>query len=169
MEVDIVTGSKGDSATREKAYALFATEDNLSRIARELGVPDSTVRGWKKKYDEECKADPVKAEARDEKKREFVHNCWGIINDALIVAARRVKRAAEDEEGIDALIEEAREATDVCELDPIRAGTIVKKVESLKCEDIVKLTTVIGTLYDKQALASGDNTANVGVTPFEGL
>ena len=164
-----MTGSKGDAEIREKVYARFATEPNVGAIAREFDLPYSTVRGWRIKYDEECKRDPVKAEARNEKKREFVNNCWGIINDALIVAARRVKRAAEDEDGIDALIEEAREATDVCELDPIRAGTIVKKVESLKCEDIVKLTTVIGTLYDKQALANGDNTANVGVTPFEGL
>ena len=164
-----MTGSKGDSATREKAYALFATEDNLSRIARELGVPDSTVRGWKKKYDEECKKDPVKAEARDEKKRAFVNDCWDIINDAIKVASRRINRAATEEAAIDALIDEVSDATVEIEMDQKRAYEIVKKVESLKCEDIVKLTTVIGTLYDKQALASGDNTANVGVTPFEGL
>lgn len=164
-----LTGSKADSATREQAYALFSQEDNISKIARDLGVPDSTVRGWKKKYDEECKRDPVKAKARDDKKREFVSNCWDIINDALVVASRRINRAATEEAAIDALIDEVTDATVDTDMDQKRAYEIVRKVESLKCEDIVKLTTVIGTLYDKQALANGDNTANVGVTPFEGL
>ena len=164
-----MTGSKGDSATREKAYALFATEDNLSRIARELGVPDSTVRGWKKKYDEECAKDPVKAEARDEKKREFVSNCWGIMNDTVTVLARRIKRAMNEEDEIDRLIDEVTDEAVEKDLDWKKTQSIIGKVESLKCEDIVKLTTVLGTLYDKQALASGDSTVNANVTPFEEL
>jgi transposase-like protein len=164
-----LTGSKADAVTREKAYALFATEDNVSRIARELGVPDSTVRGWKKKYDEECAKDPVKAKARDDQKSAFVQDCWGIINNSIKVAARRIERAANEEERIDALIDAVCDASAEADLDPKRESDILRKVESLKCEDLVKLTTVIGTLYDKQALASGDNTANVGVTPFEGL
>lgn len=154
---------------KEQARALFATETNLSRISRKLDIPLSTLRGWKKAYDEDCEKDPVLAEARDAKKREFVNNCWAIMNDTVTVLARRIKRAMDEEDEIDQLIDAVTDEATELDLDWKKTQSIICKVESLKCEDIVKLTTVMGTLYDKQALASGDNTANVSVTPFEGL
>ncbi len=164
-----MSGSKADDAIKERAYALFAVKSNISAIARELGVPDSTVRGWKRKYDKECERDPVKAKARDEQKRAFVDDCWAILKDATSVLARRINRALEEEDKIDALVDEVADATVKVEMDPLKASRIISKVEGLKCEDIVKLSTVMGTLYDKQALASGESTENVNVTPFEGL
>lgn len=154
---------------KEQARALFAVETNLSRISRKLDVPLSTLRGWKKAYDEECDKDPIAAEARDAKKREFVSNCWGIMNDTVAVLARRIRRAMNEEDEIDRLIDSVTDEAVEKELDWKKTQSIIGKVESLKCEDIVKLTTVLGTLYDKQALASGDSTVNAHVTPFEEL
>ena len=41
---------------------------------------------------------------------------------------------------------------------------LIKWLQSVKMDDPAKLTTIIGTLYDKAALATGEPTMNLGGT-----
>ena len=46
-------GKKTDEQTLEVARAYLATGETVAAVARRLSVPESTVRGWRKKFERE--------------------------------------------------------------------------------------------------------------------
>lgn len=164
-------GEMYDNETMERAYALFELTDNNSAIGRKLGIPTATVRGWRKKYLERLETDEEFAKVRHLKKERLVRDAWKGVELSMKAMLRRLERAVQEEAEIDLLISVAKEAATEEGLDPLKREALVNRLKALKCEDLGKLGTVFGTLYDKQALASGDATENasVSITPFEGL
>jgi transposase-like protein len=164
-------GKKFNDDVRERAYALFAVENNMREISRRLGVAESTLRGWKKVFDESGDTGDL-AQLRAKKKEQFVKRSWQSIEMAQTLVERRLSRAMHQESAIDELIDLVLEA-DKEELDADERRAILKKLSLLRCDDVGKLTTTIGTLYDKQALASKEETEIVGgeinVRKFEDL
>ena len=123
-------GKKTDFKVRQEALARLAVTDNVSQVARDMKLPDSTVRQFI--IDEEKKDDGFK-KLREQKKKEFVDKAWEIIQTGQDILLRDLKKAKEN--GI-----------------PV---------------DISKISTVIGTIYDKQALANNESTMNLGGETFE--
>ena len=164
-------GQKYDKATKERAIALFETTDNVTAIAKKIKVPVETVRGWKRKYNEKCEKDPEFVKARALKKEQMVRDAWRGIELSVKLILRRLERALEEEQGIDELLNMVDEVCREENMTYLQKEAIKRKIATLKCEDPAKLATVLGTLYDKQALASGDSTVNaeVNVSPFEEL
>lgn len=168
----MASGQKYNDDIKERAYALFDTNNNVEYVSRKLGVPESTLRGWKKKYEEELEKDPVLARKRAKYKADFVRRAWSSINMAQSLLARRLERAIANEDAIDALIELVDEEAIERKMPEKKRRELVGTVAGLKCEDIGKLVTILGTLYDKQALANREETEIVGghvVTRFEDL
>lgn len=62
-------------ADKERTIALYTTTGNLSRVARETGIPISTLRGWLAEQPPER----VK-EAREEAQAEFVKKAWEAVS-----------------------------------------------------------------------------------------
>lgn len=164
-------GEMYDNEVMERAYALFELTDNNSAIARKLGVPTSTVRGWRRKYETLLQTDEEFAKVRTLKKERLVRDAWRGVELSFKSLLRRLERAVREEDEIDSLIELAAQAATEEGISQQERQTLLNRLRALKCEDLGKLVTVIGTLYDKQALASGESTQNstVTVTPFEEL
>lgn len=153
-------GKKYGSAVMEQAYALFDTENNINFISRRLGVPESTLRGWKKAYDERTEQDDDLAKLRAKKKERFARKAWRSIELSMTLLERRLERAVEQEAELDRLLQEAN-GEDAVRSERARKE-ILGKLSVLRCEDMGKLATVLGTLYDKQALIAKEETEIVG-------
>lgn len=129
-------GKKYNDDVKEKAYALLGAGNSYSFVSRKLGIPESTLRGWKgQESNAENEENLVKLRAK--KKEEFATRAWQAINLAQTLLERSLKRAVDENKEI----------------------------------DLGKLVTIIGTLYDKQALANKEATeivdGEIGVRKFE--
>lgn len=149
-------GQKIDIATKEKAIAMLATSNNIAEVARQLNIKESTLHTWKKNMengtDKDCKDFE---ELRNEKKKKFIEDSWKNIELASIILNRRLARACADEVVLDEMLKEALEQTAGSD----RRKEVVRNIASMKLEDINKISTTLGTLYDKQALANGEATS----------
>ena len=149
-------GRKHSEEEKEKALALLATYDSLSEVSRITGIKISTLQTWRNKHEK----DTDFINLRKKKKAEFVQEAWKTIEAAQTLLARRIGRALNNEDAIDELVEEILRQDDLSQEE---RKAIYRKYSAIKVEDISKLTTVIGTLYDKQALANDEPTGRVDV------
>lgn len=159
-------GKKYGEKVREKTIALLMSGMTTSDVARKMNLAYTTVYAWAKALEKE----PNYEELREIKRREFIESAWNCVMSAQNILQRRLERATEEEALLDEMLEsvESDEA-----LDPIERRALIKKLSDIKLEDIGKLATVIGTIYDKQALASNQPTnihgGEVGIKRFEDL
>ncbi|MBQ8371548.1 MAG: hypothetical protein IJX38_01230 [Clostridia bacterium] len=162
-------GQKYGDDVRERAYALLATNGNVRAVAKELGLPYTTVRTWRNTWmrEENDTSDSENdtigasdfgeselAKLRTKKRTEFAANAWSFIEKASRLLGRRLERAVEEEARLDKIL-------DVCadlELTQAQKRELYSKISMLKLESTKELTTIIGTLYDKQALANREAT-----------
>lgn len=185
-------GQKYNDDIKEKAFALLAVNNNVQEVAKQLDLPYNTVKTWEKKFLKEAEEQQkVKAEAennqeaednqdtnlrtenlvelRNKKKKEFVDSSWNIISKAQTLLERRITRALEKEDELDSLVTEI-EQLDYKDLSQEQRKALHKKMAAIKVEDVGKLATMLGTLYDKQALANNEATSKVdGVIRIEDI
>lgn len=174
-------GSKISDEVKERAFALLAVNDNVQAVADELGLPRSTVKTWKKKWEQEEKDAPVDetitlnapltppvdekpkaikfAELRQKKKEQFVDRAWGMLERTQNLLERRIKRAEAHERDIDKLVDEVKKLPG---LNQTERNALFTKLSEIKLESTKSLAVLLGTLYDKQALAAKEPTMNVG-------
>lgn len=189
----VAKGKKADEQTLEVARALLAARVPVAEVSRKLKVPESTVRGWRKRFEaEDAEAREAQnnaqnsgggkellsyytsenfAELRAQKKREMIERAWRIIEKAQAKVERELDRAIEREGQIDEalfLLGTMGENLSVAE-----QKRCFKVLSEMQMSDIGKLSTVMGTMYDKQALAIGEETEILGgsvtVRRFEDL
>lgn len=144
-------GKKYSDETRERALALLAVKNNVSDVAKELKIPEATLRTWRKKAVDE--KDGEFAKARALKKQEFVDKAWSVAGMGLMVLERRMQRALEEEHKIDMLADISLAGD--C-LGRSEKQKIAKNVAAIRCDDIAKIGATIGILCDKQAQLSAD-------------
>lgn len=165
-------GQKYNDDLKEKAFALLAVNNSVSLVAKELGLPRSTVKTWKEIYDKEAEegGEPTIAELRQENKKRFVDDAWRLIDKTKTLLERRLDRALTNEDELDELLGE------ICKLDNKELSNeqrkaLYSKIKTLKLEQTKELAVVLGTLYDKQALANKEATAiidgNITYKKFE--
>lgn len=136
-------GKKYNDDIKEKAFALLVCNNSVADVARKLDLPYSTVQTWLNKYiaqseklarqekDGDHNYEHDLVKLRQQKKEEFIRNAWRTIGKAHTLIEKRIDRAIENPD------------------DP-------------ECEiNVRELSTVLGTLYDKQALACKDATSIV--------
>ena len=99
-----------------------------------------------------------------------MNDAWRLIDKTKTLLERRLDRAIESEDELDKLVDE------ICKLDNKQLTneqrkSLYLKVKSLKLEQAKELAVVLGTLYDKQALANKEATAivegNFAIKKFE--
>lgn len=144
---------------KEKALFLYATNGNITRTAEEIGVSKSTVHRW---INEPENCEEVER-VRTEKRMEFADRASEIIESSLQLLERRIDTALEHENELDALIGEIF-ATPNEEISQDQKNRLVRKINALQVQRLGEITTVIGTMYDKRALARGESTQNIGGT-----
>lgn len=150
-------GQKYNDDIKEKAFAMRATNNSFSSIARELGVPRSTIMTWfANRSDAE---EEQQEELRQQNKDKFVTEAWETIHAGIAILSRRFKRASESEQEMDRLLAEFSNCAD--ELNENQIKALLKRFQELQIVDVGKIAVVLGTLYDKQALIAKEATARV--------
>ena len=147
-------GKKYPQEIKEKALALLAVNTNVSAVARELGLPRSTIVTWQ----QEVQNDEDFGKLREQKKEEFINGAWDIVMRAQRLIAKRLDRAEKDDERLDMLLDEVEDMSDD-DISDAQRRVLVKRITDLKLDDIGKLGTVMGTMFDKHALALNQPTA----------
>lgn len=148
---------------KEQAFALLSSGMICSQVAKELNLPYTTVKTWEKKWENESVTENDEevtknlVAIRNAKKEEFARNAWNIIDKANELLMRRIQRALECEDEIDSLIDEVMDA-DKEEMSDASKKAVLGKLRTIKVEDMREITTVIGTIYDKQALVNKEAT-----------
>lgn len=148
--------SRGKKTPPEVIYQIMTSwtvTNNYKETARELDLPYMTVKSIVDKN----KDKPEFVKLRNEKMNEFSARASEIIQKGLTLLNRRLDRALASEEDLDLLIDEIY-ATDKEELSQDEKNRLVNKIRTLQVQNMKDITTAIGTLYDKKALADGKPT-----------
>ena len=151
-------------------------DENAGAQARELNtgyevgfVNDEVYEAHDEAHDEGADVSAL-SELRNKKKMEFVDRAWKMLERAQILLERRINRAYEQEDKIDAIIRIIGERGGADKLTQTDRNELYKVLGEIKLESTRSLSTLLGTLYDKQALAAKEPTVNVGgVLKFEDL
>ena len=173
----------------EVMRAYLAAGSSLSETARKMGLPKSTVATWKKRFESE--EPPVQGvgdeQARTQKgagarvgdgrtfeelrtfnQERFIEDAGEIVAASQELIKYNLEKAFEQRKKIDKVIDLLAERGAVLTDKELRK--VLLTLLELKTPDIGKLSSVMGTMYDKRALARGEPTENVGgVIKFEDL
>lgn len=152
-------GKKYSDEVKEKAYALYAVNSSYKATAKALEIPVSTVSTWinRKKHEPPDEFEKL----RTQNKERFIEQAGAVIDKGMQLLDKRFTRALEHETELDRMIEEALKDES---LGNGEKQSLIKNLRSLQLQDIKAITTAIGTLYDKRALAQGESTENASVT-----
>jgi len=152
-------GTKLDNQTVYNIMVSYALTKNYAETGRALKIPESTVR----KIVKENRNKKEFAEVCAQKKEDFADKATEIINKGLFLLNKRFDVAIKHEESFDMLIDEIY-SSDKEELSQDEKNRLVAKIRILQLQKVGEITTAIGTLYDKRALAQGESTENVTFT-----
>ena len=152
-------GKKLDNETIYKIMLSYAVTRNYSETARNLGVPESTVR----KVIDDNKNNEDFAILCEQKRNEFVDKANKIIDKATNLLEKRLDTALENQEELEEILETAM-MLDNKEFNDSEKKALIKRIRKLQVNGLNEITTAIGTIYDKRALASGEPTSNERLT-----
>lgn len=175
---------------KEQAFALLAINSNVRFVANKLGIPYTTVKTWEKKFlseregadvsekdgsdTHERESEPDDAPAvsnlqilREQMKEKFVKHSWDMIEKGQAILERRILRAEARENEIDGILKLVEGDAG---LTRSMRNELITKLTQIKLDNAKDIAVIIGTLYDKQALAAKEPTHNVRTTVrFEDL
>ncbi len=175
-------GQKLEEKQIEVMRAYLAAGSSLAETARKMGLPKSTVATWKKRFEDEKpsasdeldleRPRPQKGagaralesgqsfeELRTMNTEQFIKDAGEIVGMSQQLVKHNLACAIEHREKIDKVIDLLYERGK--EMLPQELRACVKVLLELKQPDIGKLSSVMGTMYDKRALARGEPTENV--------
>lgn len=147
---------RGKKTPPEVVYQIMTSwviTNNYKETARELDLPYMTVKSIVDKNRDK----PEFVKLRNEKMNEFSSRASEIIQKGLTLLNKRLDRAIASEEDLDNLIDEIY-AADKEELSQDEKNRLVNKIRTLQVQNMKDITTAIGTLFDKKALADGKPT-----------
>ncbi len=162
-------GSKYKDDILLQAFSFFAAGKRPKEVADLLNIPLSTVQKWNIRWNKKgFKLQPESAggetlnlaQVSSDYKKEFIAKSWALIGRAQEVLSRRLERAVQSEDSIDELVLEI-ENLDRDELNDLQRKVLHSKIATIKIESVKELAVVLGTLYDKQALANKEPTSIV--------
>lgn len=151
--------AKGKKHKPETVYAVmlsYFVTGNYNETAEQLGLAESTVRT----IVERNKDNPEFAKLRIEKQSEFVERADGIIYQALELLERRFKTALESQDALDEMLDMIADN----DISKNQQKALMNKLYRLQLNNLSEITTALGTMYDKRALAKGEPTSNETLT-----
>lgn len=149
-------GKKTDIETITKIFISFAKTGNYAETAKTLDLPYNTVKGVINKN----KTKKEFAKLLDKKKEEFEVAADALIDKGMTLLKRRLERALDKESELDEIIDEISSNDELSEKSK---QNLIQTVKSLQLTRVTDITTMIGVLYDKRALAKGELTENAQI------
>ena len=148
-------GKKTDNETIYKVMLSVFSTGNYSETERQLKMPQKTVEDiYKKNKDKE-----EFAKLHEQKKDEFVQNATRIINKATELLEKRIDTALNNQDELEEIIDQIWDM-DKEDMNETQKKAVVNKIAKMQLNNLSEITTALGTLYDKRALAKGESTAN---------
>lgn len=148
-------GKKTDTLTIYKIMLSVFETNNFSETARNLKIPVKTVEMIYKKNKDKKEFTKL----CQEKKEEFVDKADRIVNKGTELLERKLTLALEKQEDLEMLIDEVMDVKDD-DMKYKEKVDAIKKIAKLQLNNLSEITTAIGTIYDKRALAKGESTQN---------
>ena len=149
---------RGKKTSVEDIYKVmvgYASNKNVNDLARGLNMPESTCRKIilnnkdKSEFKKLC----------EQKEEEFADRATRIINLGTELLERRLKTAIDKQDELEALIDYVYSCDD-SELNHKDKRDIVNQIRKIQLNGLSEVTTAVGTMYDKRALAKGESTQN---------
>ena len=136
---------------RELAFAEYAISGNWQAVSEKLSIPVATLKTWWKNKPPNDGFDDI----RRENKKGFIEAAGEAIENGVRLINKRIERALNQEEELDELIKEVLDNKE----QPAKAKqAAISKIEALQLHKLNEISTAVGTLYDKRALAQGETT-----------
>ena len=148
-------GSKYTDEQREQALAMLI-EKSVKEVSKILNIPERTLKDWQDKPE---KINPNFVELRNEKKKEFVEIAWSNISKANTLLGKKLDKAILLEDKIENIINKILKSNK--EMSATEINDFRRALSSMRIENVSQLSTLIGTLYDKQALSDNKPTSIV--------
>ena len=159
-------GQNRNPEEQAKAKALYASGMPMAEISSKLHIPDRTIYGWKKQWEDS--GDEELAKLRDVQKNRFIEQAQRIIDKTSNLLEIKIDKAVKSEREGQELLEQLeatlREAGASEEDIKTQLVSLRKVVDKSRVENISQVSTVIGTMYDKKALAEGRSTNNTNIS-----
>ena len=140
---------------KETARARVAAGESLSKVARSLSIAKSTLSSWLTQNDRDGHQ-----ESREKRKEKFINKAWDVIDQALDLSSQKIRLATVSAERFEPLLHQLLELLQQREdVDAAQVRDIIKAVSQVMNIGLTEISTFTGTIYDKQAKASGDEDA----------
>ena len=163
-------GQNRNTEEQEKAKALYASGISMAEISSKLHIPDRTIYGWKKQWEDS--GDEELAKLREVQKNRFIEQAQRIIDKASNLLEIKIDKAVKSEQDGQELLEQLeatlREAGASEEVIKSKVDDLRKVLSKSTVDNVSQISTVLGTIYDKKALAEGKSTQNMNLS-FEGF
>ncbi len=149
-------GSTYPTETKTKAIAMYAELGNVAEVARQMELPEATVRVWVN----EAKKTDAFAEYQRLKKEEFIADASRIIKKGTKLIEKQLDSALENSEKFEKLISSIMADG---ELNVKDKKDLVSAIRQMELKNPRDLAVTVGTIYDKRALSTGESTENATV------
>ena len=139
------------------AFAEYGVCGNWEMVSQKLNIPVSTLKTW-------CRQHPPDkddyAEYRREVKKGFIETASKAIENGAELINRRMETALKHQQELDRLLDDVAKDD---EMTATQKKELLAKIRSIELHKLSEISTAIGTLYDKRALAQGQSTENTTI------
>ena len=143
-------------ADREQAFAEYTVLGNWELVSRKMGFPVNTLKSWWRRHPPDM---DEYAEKRREVREGFIETASRAIENGAELINRRMELALKHQQELDDLLNDIPDG----ELTAVQKQELRTKIRSLELYKLNEISTAIGTLYDKRALAQGQSTENTTI------
>lgn len=143
-------------ADREQAFAEYTVLGNWELVSRKMGIPVNTLKSWWRRHPPDM---DEYAEKRREVREGFIETASKAIENGAELINRRMETALKHQQELDDLLNDIPDG----ELTAVQKQELRAKIRSLELYKLNEISTAIGTLYDKRALAQGQSTENTTI------
>jgi hypothetical protein len=148
--------TKHSDEIKQQAIVIFATTQNLSETARALNLPKATVKTWIDKKEVKAQIEQIQTE----KRQDFAEKATAIIDKGLELLDRRLSTALDKQQELEKMFDVVANDEDLTDK---QKQSLISTIRTLELQKLGEITTAVGTLFDKRALARGESTSNTNL------
>lgn len=150
-----LTPAQQKAKEKERVIAMYESGMSVPEIERITGKPHSTIYRWLNEYkttDEGVEIEQKRAYC----KQRFIEDAWEGLGGVMLATKTRIARIRDMELKAADIIEKLQDDS----INDFERQEFLKQLEALKTASVGDLTSLINTLYERQAAASGESVSD---------